>query len=423
MKQLETDNILTGETFIFLSLPRHDGQYTSTPWQLAKVIAQSYPVYFVDNPFTFSDLMTGFYKPQIRKRLKAMLGGDTSTTIDGVEVIYPPFVLPVNFLPKGGVYNFLSRWNQRRVAERINKVLKNKNVHSTVYINSFNFYFPALFKYLKVDVKLKVYHCIDPMVKAFTLKHGKYLQDRAADNSDLVVSTAPSLQHQFLKRGIHKSYLVPNAADFDLFNQARMNKAHPSVSTIAGRVFGYLGNVERRTDFTLLLKVIELLPDWTLVMAGPVDRQYAPVEFLNHPRIHFTGSIPHKDAPSVINRFDVAIIPFKCDDVSSGIYPLKLFEYLAAGKPVISTNFNPEILKTLADVVHVANTAEEFANSILKAYSTDSEEKQITRISVASENTWESRARLFKSIISIEFKDKFKSHYVTQGQNQKQPQA
>jgi teichuronic acid biosynthesis glycosyltransferase TuaH len=405
-------SLLKGQNILFLSLPKHDNHYTSTPWQIASQLAQENNVTFVDHPYTLIDLFKGFYKSGILKRVKAVFG-KTSLKKNNVNVLLTPFVWPINFLPKGKIYNFFLAWNHKILARRINRYLKQSGIDALVYVNSFNFYFPQLPEYLTAQVTLNVYHCIDPMVKTFTIKHGKYLQEIAASGADLIISTAPSLQQNFIRQGYRKSLLVPNAANFELFNKAvHQNQVHKVLDKIEGKMIGYLGNIERRTDFSLLLKVLDILPEWHLVLAGPVERQYVPVEIFNHERIHLTGPISHDEAPSLIRGFDVCIIPFKCDDVSNGIYPLKLYEYMAAGKPVVSTNFNPQILSELADVVHTADTAEQFADFILLAYATDSPARRAKRVEIASKNTWEQRAQLFSTFIINELNTKTRQSYV-----------
>lgn len=391
-------------TIFFISLPRHDAQYTSTPWQIALQLAKSNNVLFADHPYTFSDLFMQYKTPAVKKRLKAYLGNRV-TEKEGVYIILLPFVFPINFLPKGKLYNFVSWCNHWMIARRINKVFKELHCSSVVYINSFNFYFESLHSFLKAEKQVNIYHCIDPMIKPFTLRHGPYLQNRAADAADITISTAPALQKNFIARGFTNSYLIPNAANFQLFSRAiDLAAIHPKLEAIKGKVLGYFGNIERRINFKLLRQVMALLPDWQLILAGPADTQYVPGEFFEHPRIHFAGVFSLEEAPSVIKRFDVAIIPFAVDEVSSGIYPLKLFEYLAAGKPVVTTNFNPDIFENIRDVVQVADNATDFANEALLAYATDSAGKINQRQMLASQHTWEHRAKQFLTLIDEQLK-------------------
>jgi len=403
---------LSGQTILFFSLPRHDGHYTSTPWQLAEQLASNNRVLFADNPFTFFDLVKGFFKRQILTRIKSYFTGASYRRND-VEIILMPFIFPVNFLRSGKWYEYVSLLNQKVIARRLNRYLKQNNIQNIIYINSFNFYFPRLHKHLTSAVDLSVYHCIDPMVKAFTMKHGVYLQKRAAKESDVIVTTAPALQAQFKGGDFPKCYLVPNAANFELFSKVSYDQhVHPKLAGIEGKILGYLGNIERRIDFHLLIRILDILCDWRIVLVGPVERQYVPVEIFEHKRINFVGPIPFQETPSAIRRFDVAMIPFKCDDVSSGIYPLKLFEYMAAGKPVVSTNFNPDVLKDLTDVVHTADYPEQFADFVLLAYATETKQKREKRLFVASQNTWEQRAQLFSTYLAQELDVKHRLPHV-----------
>jgi glycosyltransferase involved in cell wall biosynthesis len=86
---------------------------------------------------------------------------------------------------------------------------------------------------------------------------------------------------------------------------------------------------------------------------------------------------------------------------------------MASGKPVVSTNFNPEILRELSDVVHTADYPEQLADFVLLAYATDSKQKREKRIYVASQNTWEQRAQLFSSYLAQELDVKHRLPYVT----------
>jgi glycosyltransferase involved in cell wall biosynthesis/acetyltransferase-like isoleucine patch superfamily enzyme len=394
------------KTLFFIALPRHDARYTSTPWQIATQLAENNNVIYADHPYTFLDLILHFRNPAVRKRLKSYLGNYTFRR-EGVHVILSPFVWPVNFLPKGKLYGFFSRLNHRIMARRINSALHDLGCTSITYINSFNFYFSSLHSFIRADKQVNIYHCIDPMIKPFTLKHGPYLQERAARWADITISTAPALQKSLIDKGFTESYLVPNAANYTLFSTAAKEiPVHPKVASIKGKVMGYFGNIERRTNFKLLLDTLNTLQEWHLVMAGPADREYVPVEMFVHPRVHFTGSFSLEEAPSVLKRFDVALIPFVCDEVSAGIFPLKLYEYLAAGKPVVTTNFNPDILTDLQSVIHIADSTAAFSNAVLFAYATDSPQKIAIRQELASHHTWKDRAQQFERLIQQQLEKK-----------------
>lgn len=384
--------------YLFISLPRHDADFTSTPWQLARELATRQVVFFMDHPFTFWEAIKKCMSRAIQWRWKAYVG-KTYVNKEGVVVIAAPFVWPINFLPEGKVYQFFKKWNEKILARRVNCVTDKFSVDELIYVNSFDFYCHGIHQHLDKPLILKIYHCIDPIIKSYSKKHGQYLEPAAAREADLVISTAPALTQRFIREGINtNSFLVPNAANVALFS-SQVEKSHSSLEAISGKVMGYLGSIERRIDYTLLTEVLELLPDWTLVLAGPVDLSYLPTQILRHPRIHFTGAVPHEAAPTIIKKFDIAIIPFLQDEVSSGIYPLKLFEYLATGKPVISTNFNPEILAELSDVLHLASTADDFAIACEKLHANNTEQRVAQRQNVAAKNTWSHRAVQWEALV------------------------
>jgi teichuronic acid biosynthesis glycosyltransferase TuaH len=387
------------QSYFFLSLPRHDADFTSTPWQLAKELATRNLVFFMDHPFTFWEAIKKVSSASIRWRWRGYFGQDCMLK-EGVVVISAPFVWPVNFLPRGILYRSFKKWNEKILARRINRVANRFSVGRWIYVNSFNFYFNGVQSYLQQAVGLNIYHCIDPIIKPYSRKHGRYLEPEAAQRADLVVSTAPLLSQRFIREGINEnSFLIPNAANVKLFAELG-EEIHHSLRGISGKVMGYLGSIERRIDYALLLQVMAILPDWSLVMAGPVDWTYVPAGVRQHPRIHFIGPVPHMEAPSVIRKFDVALIPFLQDEVSAGIYPLKLFEYLAAGKPVVSTDFNPEVLEELKNVVQTASSAMDFANACNLQYHTNSQQQAHLRLMVAEKNTWAHRAAQWEALMN-----------------------
>lgn len=405
--------LLKGQPILFLSLPRHDGDYQSTPWQIASILAKDHDVFFADHPYTILEAIKGFWKPVIRKRIKAYFS-DRNERQKNVTIVLLPFTWPLNFLPKGKLYNWVSGLNHRIVSRRLNRFLATQSIDSLAYVNSFDFYFPLLPSYLKARVATAIYHCIDPIIKSFSARHGSYLELDAARNSDAVITTAPALLAKFKVFEKVESLLVPNGVDFEHFSRplARIPFKSRILKDPKSKIVGYLGNIERRIDYDLLLDIIEDLPDWTLVMAGPVEHHYVPEKLKLHPRVYFTGPIPYSDAPALLHSFDVAIIPFLKDEVSTGIYPLKLFEYLASGKPVVTTSFNEEILKPLIPQIAVEDDHTRFALKIIESFAANNASAITARIELASKNTWNDRADAFAGMLNRQLERK---QHVTKG--------
>jgi teichuronic acid biosynthesis glycosyltransferase TuaH len=164
-------------------------------------------------------------------------------------------------------------------------------------------------------------------------------------------------------------------------------------------VIGYLGAIERRIDYALMNKVMELNRDKSFVFVGPSEQEYIADGNFNAPNLSLHGSIPYDQMPAVLKGFDVGIIPFKKDEVSNNIFPLKLFEYMGAGKPVVATNFNDDLKDFTFDSVPYCQTAEEFSAAINEALN-DTPEKQQNRLKIAENNTWEHRITQIKEILS-----------------------
>ena len=99
---------------------------------------------------------------------------------------------------------------------------------------------------------------------------------------------------------------------------------------------GYYGVIDERFDIDLLDKIAEMRPDWSLVMVGPVAK-IAPEDLPRRPNIHYLGSKTYAQLPAYLAGWDVALMPFAMNESTQFISPTKTPEYLAGGKPVVST--------------------------------------------------------------------------------------
>ena len=138
------------------------------------------------------------------------------------------------------------------------------------------------------------------------------------------------------------------------------------------------------------MQLFSLHPDWTFAFVGP-DRGFGIERFTNCKNVYFFGLKPISELPKYLAGFDVCIIPYKVDAYTSGVMPIKFFEYLATGKPVVSTPI-PEIAR-FSDLIDTASVAEEFASAIERRLSNDPEDQRQWRIDVAKSNSWETRIR------------------------------
>lgn len=390
---------LKNNTIVIVSLMRFDA-LASTNYTIARYLAKENQVFYVDNPFTLTDWLRLRKTPEYARRKHAFSPFSTGiieTEDKNLKVIIPMPVLPLNFLPEGKLYRILLKVNEWMVARRIKKVLRKQKAEATVYINSFNFHLPGVGERLKP--RLKAYHCVDPIIVPFDQKHGLVSEKQIVEQSDVVICTSRQLYTDKIKLNT-QSFFVPNAAD-----SAHSSKAldaalpvHESIRNITAPVIGYLGAIERRMDYPLLQQVVAENPDKSFVFAGPADAGFVPDWMRTTKNVFLTGKVSYEEMPAVIKGFDVALIPFKKDEVSNTIFPLKLFEYLGAGKPVVATNFNDDLKEFTGDIVPYCEDAASFSAAIELALQQGPENLQ-QRIAVAAANTWDKRGEDFSNIL------------------------
>ena len=393
---------LKDKVIVILGNTRFDSTIRATSLFVARNLANDNKVYFVDYPFTFKDYLTYNRSDElkVRKRKFSLLSdGVIDTDIPNFKIIIAPPVMPLNFLPEGVIFRAALKANEAIIGNRIKKVLKADGIKDFIYINSFNFHYPNIAK--KINPVLTVYQCVDPMIIPYDMKHGIISENKLVKESDLVICTSKALYNEKKSQNPH-TYFVPNAADIDHCSLA-LNPDLPvygKLEEMRKPIVGYLGTLERRMDYDLMLEVVKTNSEKTFVLAGPVWDNYVPQELFKVPNVHIIGPIPYDELPQLVKGFDVAIIPFKKDEVSSTIFPLKLFEYLGAGKPVVITSFNPDLREYTNGVVTYADGEEQFTTALNEVIKSDSQEKIAKRIAVARLNTWAKRTDDIANIIS-----------------------
>ena len=395
--------LLENRDVIIFALPRHDGQYESTSFNIAKELARHNRVIYVDDPYSIKDILINFRKDEIKRRMKHFLPCSSGISewkdneISLKTVTLPP-TIPINSLSEGFIYSFLQKINTFFIGTRLKRVIGKLDLKHIVFINSFDFYYPHLEKYILPSIY--IYHCIDGMIKPYTLKHGPRLESQIVKAADAVISTSPELQRK-KSADNPRSYLIPNAANFQHSSKALLPETPiaAELEKYPSPIIGYFGNIERRIDYNILKYVALKQPTWSFVMVGPVEQMYIPDEINSIPNIYFVGRQPYHRLPEFLKGFDVAIVPFKIDEISRTIYPLKLYEYLGAGKPVVSTCFNPDVLQNIDGVIFLADTPGLFAEAIFNALDSNNDRNIEKRLEIARNNTWRKRGAEFSELV------------------------
>jgi glycosyltransferase involved in cell wall biosynthesis len=185
-----------------------------------------------------------------------------------------------------------------------------------------------------------------------------------AGRVDLVVGTSTKIVDRW--QNTHQNVkLVTNGADVESFLAARNPElAVPEdLRAIPSPRIGYVGYVDARFDTALYAQLAGAHPDWNFVIVGPLMEKYVDLTKLRRmPNVHFLGPRTRAQLPAYMKGFDVCTIPYICSKLAESIFPLKLFEYLAAGRSVVATGL-PE-LAPYADYVRIAHSAAAFESSL-----------------------------------------------------------
>ncbi|OWY21696.1 hypothetical protein C7N43_09070 [Sphingobacteriales bacterium UPWRP_1] len=393
--------------FIILSMCRWDDVYSSTIYSLARELSTNYRVFYIDHPFTLKDVALNFGAARIKMRKDALLKGKNPyRKIDGLPhnftAVTPPYTWPVNFLPEGRLYNWLSEINEATVWNTIRQTIADFSISDFVFINSFDPFYCRKFP-SDIQPLLTIYQSTDDITQEkYIARHGVRLEREALDNAQLCLATSRELCKKLSTQITQVQYL-PNAANFSLFNRAatqsfEMPEELKAVNPNRNRkIIGYVGDLSHlRIDFELLLKTAQIHPDKLLVFVG--KKQCSEIELPALPNMVFIEPKPLEQLPAYLHFFDCCIIPFECNTLTRSIYPLKINEYLAAGKPVVSTAFSDEIRQFMS-VANITHSHRQFVQSIQEAIDTDSALLQQHRIETARNNSWPVRTQQLLQLI------------------------
>lgn len=390
---------------ICFSLSRWDSAISSPALSLAREFAKNNRVFFVEHPFSWKDYYSGRKEPHIQSRKKALLSGEDIYTNPpslpaDLTIVTPKVTWPVNFLPPGFLYNRLAAVNNKIVLHAIRQTIKDYNIREFIYVNFFDPYFVQK---LPADIKplRSVYQSMDDISQvSYSHRHGTRLEEETIRNFDYTLCTSKELTR--LKSPFSPNvYFHPNAADTDIFRRAATEvlPRPAELNGITKKIIGYTGSIEYRSDFELLKKVAEYHKDKILFFVGPIQGDEHKAAGLDTmPNVIFAGPRKITELPDYLQYFDCVLIPFRKNTLTRSIYPLKINEYLAAGKPVIATHFSEDIY-SFRDVAYVVDSHEEFLTAIDKAIDENNEVKKQARMKVAGENTWEARVSRFWDII------------------------
>ena len=224
------------------------------------------------------------------------------------------------------------------------------------------YYTPMMLPFSKhVTPDVTVYDAMDELSKfKFAPEHLLDFEQELIDRADIVFTGGSSLFEA--KKDRHASvHCFPSSVDRVHFLKARARQFEPAdQEDLPHPRLGFFGVIDERFDTELLESVAAMRPDWQFVMVGPVVK-ISEEDLPRRPNIHYLGPKAYAELPSYLSGWDVALMPFAMNESTQFISPTKTPEYLAGGKPVVSTPIRDVVRHYGAlQGVKIAATAEEF---------------------------------------------------------------
>ncbi len=265
-------------------------------------------------------------------------------------------------------------------------------------------YNPLVYDLLKsLDFDTVVYHSVDdlsaaPRLPGAEIERNEKLILRYAAN---VFVTSVTLKNKYLGWGREDVYYSPNVADYEHFSKALLEDlASPKdMKAFRGPKVGFIGAISGyKVDFDMLAQAADQTPQWNWIMIGKVGEGDPGTDItkLQKSNIHLLGARSYQELPAYLKEFDVVIIPSPLNDYTRAMFPMKFFEYLAAGKVIVATDlpslqeFDDVFLKATDSDALIAHINSVLSGQVL--FSSRMKE-------VAQEHTWDKRmGKMFSEI-------------------------
>lgn len=322
-------------------------------------------------------------RPLARRRWKAF-GARGTWVRDGLFVHVPRTLFPLHHRPPFNGPLAAKAW-LRTTFPSITAVLEENGFARPDVLLVQNLQFPGLEEALRPD--RLVYTAEDdlghfPRMPPLLPR----LEEDIVPRAGLVTATARTLLGKMERLGARRLHYLPNGVDWEHYRGAGITGSRP-----APPVAVYVGALDAWFDEELLAEVARLLPHWRFRLAGPPRRPFATLRAL--PNVEFIGPLPREEVPRLLHGATAGLVPFRRTPLTDSVCPLKLFEYMAAGLPTISTRMTE--MENLASPARLCDNAEEFAAALRDAGEAGREERE--RLSLyARDFSW---GRLFEGLL------------------------
>jgi glycosyltransferase involved in cell wall biosynthesis len=385
MPPMPDPSTLRGRDIVCVGFADWDTELWTNQHHLMSRLARENRVLFVESLGLRRPQLAGRDLARIARRLRR--GVAPPRAVDGLHVL-SPLVIPLH----GN--RFVRALNARLLPALVRKAARRLGMRRPIlwaYVPQAEVLIDAL------DPSLIVYHCVDDISAHELIDTASFraAEDRFAARADLVLASAPALAERL--RTVSKNVIdAPNVADTELFAKALIPSPpappDPAMAALPSPRIVFTGAiVATKLDLRLLVELARLRPSWSFALVGPVgpgDPHTNVSALAAEPNIHLLGRRSYEQLPNVLRAADAGLIPYARNELTNSIFPMKVYEYLAAGLPVIATP-----LPALANVAEVqtAEDAEGIVRLLEQALGEDSPERRAERSRMAAAHSWDRR--------------------------------
>lgn len=223
-------------------------------------------------------------------------------------------------------------------------------------------------------------------------------ENKILKKANLVFVTAENLKKD--KSRFNKNTIfIPNTTDVEHFSKALDAEITipEEIKSIEIPRIGFIGNINELMDLKLLNCLAKRRSEWSIIMIGKINGKKRFIKskkfqsIINQPNIHYLGWRNYEELPRYLKAFDVCLLPYKNIEYMQYVHPNKIYQYLAAGKPVVSSNFHE--ISSFKQVVKIGLNCKDFITAIEESIGENSEDLVFQRLEVAKNNSADKRAR------------------------------
>ena len=361
------------------------GEHASSCQHLFRRIAREHPVLWVNTvgmrtpTLTWTDVKKARLK--VAKMLSGTKGGKSARAESLNLRVSQPTMLPFAF-------SAVRKWNRRSVVTAVNRAAAVFGIVNPIVVCAV----PNACDFVDaLNAQRVVYYCVDDFTQWPGLDHQlvREMDRLMIDAADVLVATSTKLETRLSATG-KPTYLLQHGVDLDLFGREAPAE-HAILNGIPRPRAGYFGLFNERNDMELIAALARRMPDFSFVFTGPVTADVQALKAL--PNIHFTGAVPYTELPEVIAGLDVLFIPYLVNDFTDSISPLKLKEYMATGRPVVTTPMAEAL--PYREHVQIARGADEWERDLRASLSTDVAARRREIAGVLARDSWDEKAQVF----------------------------